>query len=180
MSINSGITPTDCTRNEWQRHGVGNLRVTENPTLPPSSSRVELVVGLAICLLLSPSVKAEARSRLAPADEYFGRAKLSPIEITNRIGNAERRGSGYGALMTTQAAIEDWTRKYPSDLWIPPREYRMSHLFARLHSRDGNAEAAWCRAYLRVHFPQTRYAALAEREGSAKVAIKKKHHFLGL
>jgi hypothetical protein len=141
-------------------------------------------------------VNAESRSRLAPADEYFGRANLSPIEITNRIGNAERRGSSYRALMTTQTAIEDWTRKYPADPWIPPREYRMSHLFARLHSRDGNAEAAWCRAYLQVHFPGTRYAIVAQREGGTRVAgtsarasdkraapksaAKKKHHFLGL
>jgi hypothetical protein len=144
--------------------------------------RVGLVVGLLAWLLLSHPVSAESRTRLAPADEYFGRANLSPIEITNRIANAERRGSSYGALMTTQAAIEDWTRKYPGDPWIPPREYRMSHLFARLHSRDGKAEAAWCRAYLQVHFPGTRYAVVAEREGSAapKSTTKKKHHFLGL
>ncbi len=106
---------------------------------------------------------------------------MSPLEITNRIGDAERRGSTYGGLMSTQSAIEDWTRKYPDDPWIPQREYRISHLFARLHSRGGDAEAALCRSFMRVHFPRDRYTVAAERETHAsKVAAKKRHHFLGI
>jgi hypothetical protein len=78
---------------------------------------------------------------------------MSPLEITNRIRDAERgRGESYRGLMTTQAAIEDWTRKYPADPWIAPREYRIARLFARLHSGAGDREAAHCRAFLRAHF----------------------------
>jgi hypothetical protein len=95
---------------------------------------------------------AAARSRLAPADEYFGRSKMSPLEITNRIHDAEIRGPSYAGLLATQAAIEDWTRKYPADPWIEPREYRMSRLFYRLRSHQGNAEGARCRAFLFAHF----------------------------
>jgi hypothetical protein len=100
-----------------------------------------------------------ARSRLAPADEYFGPTGMSPLEITNRIHDAEIRGGSYRGLMTTQAAIEDWTRKYPADPWIAPREYRMSRLFWLLHSHAGNAEAAHCRAFLRVYFTYHRPGA---------------------
>lgn len=95
---------------------------------------------------------AGARSRLAPADEYFGPTKMSPLEVTNRIHDAEIRGASYRGLMSTQAAIEDWTHKYPADPWIAPREYRLSRLFQRLHSRQGSAEAAHCRAFLHSHF----------------------------
>jgi len=95
---------------------------------------------------------AGARSRLAPADEYFGPTKMSPLEITNRIHDAEIRGGSYRGLLSTQAAIEDWAHKYPADPWIAPREYRMSRLFDRLRSRDGFAEAAHCRAFLESHF----------------------------
>jgi hypothetical protein len=155
-----------------------------------------VLVGLLSGFALPFGLSAESRTQLAPADEYFGRARMSPLEITNRIGDAERRGASYRGLMTTQAAIEDWTRKYPGDPWIPQREYRMSRLFARLHSRDGNAEATRCRAFLRAHFPGARYAVAAQREGSAKIAqapagasskrtapkkaVKKKHRFLGI
>jgi hypothetical protein len=77
---------------------------------------------------------------------------MSPLEITNRIHDAEIRGPSYRGLLATQAAIEDWTRKYPADPWIAPREYRISRLFDRLRSRQGRAEAAHCRAFMRLHF----------------------------
>jgi hypothetical protein len=71
---------------------------------------------------------------------------MSPLEITNRIRDAERRGASYRGLMSTQTALENWTAKYPLDPWIAPREYRLSRLFASLRSHDGNAQAARCRA----------------------------------
>jgi hypothetical protein len=146
--------------------------------------------GLALPCALS------AHSQLAPVDEYFGPTKMTPLEITNRIRDAERRGATYGGLMSTQGAIEDWTRKYPGDPWIPSREYEMSHLFARLHSHAGNAQAAHCRLFMREHFPGTRYTVAAQREGSPQIAYtharaspkqtpaqhapKKRHKFLGI
>jgi hypothetical protein len=110
------------------------------------------VVGILYATTLAGAACVQARSRLAPADEYFGPTAMSPLEITNRIHDAEVRGGSYRGLLSTQAAIEDWTRKYPGDPWIPPREYRMSRLFANLHSRDGAAEAARCREFIRAHF----------------------------
>ncbi|MGC1761106.1 MAG: hypothetical protein WA742_17300 [Candidatus Cybelea sp.] len=101
---------------------------------------------------------AGAHSRLAPADGYFGHARMSPLEITNRIRDAERGIGSYRMLVLTQAAIEDWTQEYPHDPWIAPREYRMSRLFDRFHSRDGDTEAARCRAFLRLYFPRVRPA----------------------
>jgi hypothetical protein len=143
--------------------------------------RTALIISLGAGLALVCGPAAPCRSRLAPADEYFGPTHMSPLEITNRIGDAEHRGAGYRGLMTTQSAIEDWTRKYPDDPWIPQREYRMSHLFARLHSHDGDAEAAQCRAFMRAHFPRDRYTLASEHETQlAAKATKKKHHSLGI
>lgn len=111
------------------------------------------------CVLVAVSAtSAAAHSRLAPADEYFGRLKMSVLEVTNRINDARRGGATYVGLLNTQGAIEDWARKYPGDPWIPAREYRMSQLFASLHSQAGNAEAARCRTFLRLHFPHVRFA----------------------
>ncbi|HLX26199.1 MAG TPA: hypothetical protein VKR05_04345 [Candidatus Cybelea sp.] len=104
------------------------------------------------CCSVAGVSTAAARLRLAPADEYFGPTKMSPLEITNRIHDAEIRGASYPGLISTQAAIEDWTHKYPADPWIAPREYRMSRLFQSLHSREGSTEAAHCRAFLHSHF----------------------------
>jgi hypothetical protein len=131
--------------------------------------RPGLAIGLLWGLVL-PALSAQGHSTMAPADEYFGPTKMSPLEITNRIHDAQRRGASYGGLMSTQGAIEDWTRKYPGDPWIPSREYQMSHLFAGLHSHAGNAEAAHCRSFEREHFPGTSYALAAQREGGTRVA----------
>lgn len=110
-------------------------------------------LGMGVLVFAGVVNAAGARTRLAPADEYFGPTKMSPLEITNRIRDAERgRGQSYRGLMNTQAAIEDWTAKYPADPWIAPRETRIAHLFIRLHSQDGDREAAHCRAFLRSHF----------------------------
>jgi hypothetical protein len=144
--------------------------------------RATLAVSLGAGLAIACGSAAPCRITLAPADEYFGRTHMSPLEITNRIGDAERHGASYRGLMTTQSAIEDWTRKYPDDPWIPQREYRMSHLFARLHSHDGDAEASQCRTFMRTHFPGDKYTIASEHEThpTAKAAAKKKHHFLGV
>lgn len=149
--------------------------------------------------LLSLTATVPGPPRLAPLDEYFGRAQMSPIEITNRIHNAERRGASYDSLLNVQDAIEDWVRLYPADPWIPAREYRMSHLFVRLHSRSGTSEAARCRALLHADFARNRYTIAAEREAKPpravakaapkasaspkpieKKAPRKRHRFLGI
>jgi hypothetical protein len=115
-----------------------------------------LVGVVLVCCLTTPiAVSAQPLLGLAPADEYFGPTKMSPLEITNRIRDAERRGATYRGLLATQAAIEDWTRKYPRDPWIAPREYRISRLFAHLRSHVGATEAAHCQSFLRTHFRTT-------------------------
>lgn len=107
------------------------------------------VVAWLCAVALGGPADASAKSQLAPADETFGPIRMSPLEITNRIHDAERRGPSYRGLVNTQVAIEDWARKYPADPWIPSREYRIVRLFDRLHSREGAREAAHCRVFLR-------------------------------
>ena len=79
---------------------------------------------------------------------------MSPLEVTNRIGDAERGGGNYDGLMNTQSAVEDWTEKYPSDPWIAPREIRLFRLFSSLHSDEGDIEAANCRRFIHDTFPK--------------------------
>ena len=111
---------------------------------------------------------AVADDRLAPVDEYFGPTRMSPLEVTNRISDAERNGSNYDGLMNTQSAVEDWTDKYPSDPWIAPREIRLFRLFSALHSDEGDIEADHCRQFIHEHFPQVDFGTLAVDAGDAQ------------
>jgi hypothetical protein len=90
--------------------------------------------------------------------------KMSPIEITNRISDAERTGPTLSMLLMTQAAIEDWTQKYPQDNWIPEREYRLALLFAEMGTEQAHAMATWCHTFLQQHFPNDPYTVQADEE----------------
>lgn len=111
---------------------------------------------LALCVVMvaASATTASAHVKLAPADEYFGRMKMSPLEITNHIADGERRRAGYSVLTLTQNAIEDWTSKYPADPWIPSREFRLTQLFLSLHSHAGYLAALHCRSFIHRHFPK--------------------------
>ena len=64
---------------------------------------------------------------LAPADEYFGRMKMSVLGIRNALDGLERRASGgdrnvasmSGQLALVEDAMHDWRVHYPRDTWLP-------------------------------------------------------------
>ncbi|HUY41004.1 MAG TPA: hypothetical protein VMV82_05495 [Candidatus Dormibacteraeota bacterium] len=82
-----------------------------------------------------------ALSRMAPADEYFGRQKESVLEIRNRLDVFDHRSDDEmlepgtrHALDDLRDAIRDWERKYPGDPWLP----RMLDRLTRDYQRAAN------------------------------------------
>ena len=61
----------------------------------------------------------------APADEYFGQTKLSPIGVRNALLHITKYlDAGWGAQMTGEAlyvvdALDDWRQQYPRDYELP-------------------------------------------------------------
>jgi hypothetical protein len=81
-------------------------------------------------------------SRMAPADEYFGRLKESILEIRNRLDALDARSDDQmlepgtqHELDDLQDAIRDWHRRYPNDPWLP----RMMRRLERDYQRAGAA-----------------------------------------
>jgi TolA-binding protein len=119
-----------------------------------------------------------AAVKVAPADEYFGRQKISSLGIDNMIRDTETREGFdpalasrlYNALQPAEEALQDWTRKYPQDSWIPKRAYLLSHLFWRMHTPEASAAAERCRSVLFKYFPKNRFAALAKSESETTYA----------
>lgn len=125
-----------------------------------------------------PAASPPKPAKVAPADEYFGRMKMSILGITNSIrdtglregfdpANASRY---YSNLAFTENALEDWAQKYPQDSWIPRRAYDLSHEFWRMHTPDANVQAQRCRAVLFRQFPHNHWAVIARRESAVSVA----------
>ncbi|HZT14152.1 MAG TPA: hypothetical protein VFA29_15235 [Candidatus Baltobacteraceae bacterium] len=79
--------------------------------------------------------------RLAPADEYFGRQKMSILEIGNRLRDLAARvryaNSDASDLMNTAAmtedAMRDWQRKYPGDPWLKRDRSQLALVYKALH-----------------------------------------------
>jgi hypothetical protein len=83
--------------------------------------RALLVVALFVACL-SSTAQASIRD-LAPADEYFGRMKMSVLGIRNALDGLERRAQSGDRNVTSMLAlvddaIADWRSKYPRDTWL--------------------------------------------------------------
>ena len=93
------------------------------------SSHVTKIAALAVMLLASmaPVVQAATMRDLAPADEYFGRLRMSVLGIKNSLDGLERRASTgdrdvpamKGQLAMVDDAMRDWRVHFPRDTWLP-------------------------------------------------------------
>ena len=127
---------------------------------------------------VKPKLHAAPHIVVAPADEYFGRMKMSILGITNSIRDTGMRegfdpahaANYYNGLALTQDALQDWARKYPNDGWIPRRAYDLSHDFWMMHTPQGNAAAQRCRSLLFRQFPHNHWAVIARSETAARIA----------
>lgn len=86
------------------------------------------IVSIALVVIACAASAARASIRdLAPADEYFGRLRMSVLGIHNALVLLERRAE-YGnrrgvpglraQLRLVDDAIYDWRRRYPRDTWL--------------------------------------------------------------
>ena len=83
--------------------------------------RTLLAVALFVACL--GSVAQASIRDLAPADEYFGRMKMSVLGIRNALDGLERRvesgDRSVGSMLAlVDDAISDWRAKYPHDTWL--------------------------------------------------------------
>lgn len=123
-------------------------------------------------------VPAPPPPKVAPADEYFGRMKMSILGITNSIRDTGTRegfdpanaAQYYSNLSLTENALEDWAHKYPHDSWIPQRAYDISHEFWRMGTPQAKSEANRCRWILISQFPHDRLTKVALKENAGMFA----------
>jgi hypothetical protein len=151
----------------------------------PSRSVEEFVVrakSLVFCTILVAAFAqaAAAKPVVAPADEYFGRMKLSILGIGNIMHDTKLReafdpahaSDNYAKLALAEDALEDWAAKYPQDTWLPGKAYYMSHEFWAMNTPDGDRAAERCRALLLTRFATSRYSVRARGEVAAMFQSK--------
>jgi len=110
--------------------------------------------------------------RVAPADEYFGRLKMSILGIRNELHDLALRlqyspASGEAVLGTAalvENAMHDWEHKYPADPWLARSVYDLTTLYSHVHSARGHVRAAHALRWLLSRYGRTRYGALARTQ----------------
>lgn len=103
------------------------------PFSASAQSRVKHAVAY-----MRPSVVHVTLAEMAPADEYFGRFKMSILEIRNRLDAMEGRldqdmlrPGTIGELDNLRDAILDWKHKYPHDPWLRRSLERLAREYHR-------------------------------------------------
>ncbi len=102
---------------------------------------VALLAVLTVGPCAVPALAQSHHSRVAPADEYFGRLKMSILGVRNQLKDLtakvqfapDRGGDILGAATMVEDAIRDWEHKYPQDSWLPKSVFLLSQTL-RIHS----------------------------------------------
>ncbi len=121
---------------------------------------------------------AKAKCKVAPADEYFGKLKLSILGIRNTIKDQglkadydpQKAPSMIGSIALTEDAIHDWERKYPCDSWLPGTLLALQQFYAKIHTDDGVKRVHATFAWLRRDYPKSKLIQLARTEDGRATA----------
>jgi hypothetical protein len=111
--------------------------------------------------------------RVAPADEYFGRLKLSILGIRNTIKDMGLKADAdsshaanvvMGSVGLTEDAIRDWEKKYPQDSWIPATIFSLERLYAKVDTDDARTHAKITMTWLVRDYPASPPAKVGKKE----------------
>jgi hypothetical protein len=118
-----------------------------------------------------PKVDPARLSRTAPADEYFGSTRLSPLSARNEIVRINLYlDTGWGARMAPDAlnlesSFVDWQHQYPHDPTLPPRLLDFYHLLVRVGAPETLVEAKKLKTLLLVQYAGTLEARQLASDG---------------
>ena len=113
-----------------------------------------------------------ATPKVAPADEYFGKLKMSILGIANTIKDQslrydrepEQLASELNSINFVVDAIHDWEHKYPHDPWIAKSLFFLERFYTKIPNDEGRAHAKSTFEWLVHDFPSTSYGKTAKEE----------------
>jgi hypothetical protein len=113
--------------------------------------------------------KAERMKASAPADEYFGKMKLSFLGIDNTFRDQSVRAGSHtidpgviNKLDFAADALRDWQHKYPKDPQLARSMWFGSEAYLKIWNAAGQNQAAYYLTTLRNHFPTTYFGKQAK------------------
>jgi hypothetical protein len=124
-------------------------------TLPKSTSSAQKPAPKKI-------VARPVACHVAPADEYFGKLKMSVLGIRNTIRDqgllldvdSTRSGPATQKVNFAEDALHDWEHKYGCDRWIPWTIFALEHYYGKIHTVDGLKNVHRIVAWLKHDYPK--------------------------
>jgi len=115
--------------------------------------------------------------RVAPADEYFGRLKMSILGIRNQLHDLSTRlqfapdkgADVLGTAAYVEDALHDWEHKYPGDPWLPKSVFQLTQLYSQVHNDDGQRCATRALHWLLARYGRSPYAMQARTQIASQV-----------
>ncbi|MBV8081789.1 MAG: hypothetical protein JOY86_02270 [Candidatus Eremiobacteraeota bacterium] len=127
--------------------------------------RVAIVLVLLAASAVAGSLSAPSRAATAgtaPADEYFGRMKLSYLGINNSLKDASIMAGDHTTFQVVitkiqwaEDALLDWQRKYPNDPQLARSLYLLTNAYLKVWTYDGQEKATYYLLELRDKYPKT-------------------------
>lgn len=113
--------------------------------------------------------KLEQMKVSAPADEYFGKMKLSFLGIDNTFRDQSIRAGAHtidqsviSKLDFAADALRDWQHKYPKDPQLARSMWFGSQAYLKIWNAAGQNQAAYYLITLRNQFPHTYFGKQAK------------------
>jgi hypothetical protein len=158
-----------------------------------SGQRIAAIWSLALLVLGFVSANGVASrgpvslSALAPADEYFGREKLSPIGIRHKIFSLkddlhharEHPDAIQHDAQILEDALHDWFTRFPQDPWLPATAWNLATLYEELPGSDAQSRALATLHFVRDSFAGTPYSQYAARDLTRGVGVRPWPHWAG-
>ena len=118
-----------------------------------------------------------AHPKVAPADEYFGRLKMSILGIRNTLkdlalkadynpANAEQI---FGTAAFAEESLHEWEHKYPGDPWLAKTVAGLVHMYSKVPTPQGRAKMHAALAWLTGRYGSTK-ALIAAAKAEADAA----------
>ncbi len=131
-----------------------------------------ILLALALSLSVSSVIPAPAlavpTSWLAPADQYFGRLKMSILGIRNALHDLSERVDAYpedaehifDKTVLVEDALHDWQHRFPRDPWIPKYAYALAQLYGKIGSDVARERKNDTLDWLIATYPASEFAQL--------------------
>ena len=127
-----------------------------------------------LCLVAAMAASA------APADQYFGKLKMSSLRIRDETFSIRKRYEGHRLLpeeavhlaLLTENAFDDWDRRYPHDDWLASSAYNLAKLYEELPGITAQQHAEHLLRLIDDTFGKTRYGHLSRLDLERGISLR--------